>query len=205
MALRDHGKVAGSRRAEHAAVALDFRGRAEGFRIIVGKLYRRAALNAGNFADQADGVKPVIAAGIAAPKIVGQQRSPTGTEADATARSPFLSIVEIGRAAEIPDGSPAGESSTKISVQAEDVVDVECIGGDDKFVVRIAAAGLQPFDIFIPGYIRILAVNALARPIGGPVRRTFEELRGSERIRQHDPERAFVSALPHLEHVILRS
>jgi hypothetical protein len=62
----------------------------------------------------------------------------------------------------------------------------------------------QPCDIFVAGHIGILAVDALAGPIGGPVGRTFQKLRGAESVRQHDPDRAFVSLLPQFEHAVLR-
>ncbi len=113
--------------------------------------------------------------------------------------------MEIVGAAEIADGGFAGESSTKIGVQAEDLVDIECVGGDDQLFMGIAAAGLEPVDIFVSGYIGILAVDALAGPVGGPVGSVLEKLCGSERVRQHDAERAVVSLLPDLENSILGS
>ena len=58
--LRDYGCITDSDGAEHAAVAIDFRGRAERFGIVVRKLHRRAAFRAGNFADQADRVEAAI-------------------------------------------------------------------------------------------------------------------------------------------------
>ena len=77
--------------------------------------------------------------------------------------------MEIGRAAKILRGGSAGQRSAEICVQAEDVINVERIGGDDQLLAWIPAAGLEPRDIFISGYIRIFAVDALAGPIGGPV------------------------------------
>src|SRR5580700_2653060 len=71
--------------------------------------------------------------------------------------------------------------------------------------MRIAAARLQPFNIFISSYVRILAVDTLSGPVGGPVRRTLEELCGPESIWQHDAQRAVVRFLPQLEDMILRS
>jgi len=127
-------------------------------------------LDGGNFADQADGIEPGAAAGIAAAEIVGEERAPASAEANAAAGSPFAAIVEVGGAAKIADRNAAGQSSAKVSMQAEDVVDVEGIGSDDTFVMRIAAAGVQPCDVFISGYVWILAVDALTFPVGDPVR-----------------------------------
>src|SRR5579863_10297211 len=76
-ALRDHGNALDSHGAENSAVALDFRGHAECFRIIVRELDGRTAFDGGYLADQADGIKAAIAAGIASAKIVRQQRAPT--------------------------------------------------------------------------------------------------------------------------------
>ena len=71
--------------------------------------------------------------------------------------------------------------------------------------MRYATALLEPLDIFIACDVGILAVDALARPIGCPVGRVVEKLRSSKSIRQHDAESAFVSALPQLEDAVLRS
>src|SRR5260370_14433181 len=117
--LRDHWNIAHSHRPEHAPVALDFRRRAQRFRIIVGKLHRWAAFDTGHFADQADGIEAAVACGIAAAEIICQQRAPTRAEADATAWSPFATVMEVGRAAEISSGDAARQSAAKISVQAE--------------------------------------------------------------------------------------
>ena len=57
--LRDHWDVTDPCRAEHAAIALDFHRRAERFRIIIGELHGWTALDAGDFADQADGIEAV--------------------------------------------------------------------------------------------------------------------------------------------------
>src|SRR5260370_26701186 len=190
--LRDHWNIAYSYRPEHAPVAIDFRRRAQRFRIIVGKLHRWAAFDTGHFADQADGIEAALTGGIAAPEIVGEQRSPTGAESNATAWSPFATIMEVRRAAEISSGDAASESSAKISVQAENLVTVERVGCGHKLVMGIASTGLQPFDIFIAGYIRIFAVDALPGPIGGPVGGALDELRGPERVGQHNTKGAVI-------------
>src|ERR1700691_508594 len=202
--LSDDWDVTNSDCSEHAAVTFDFHRRTESFRVIIGKLNGWAAFDAGDFADQADGIEATVAAGVAAAEIVGEQRAPTGAETNAAAGSPLASVIEVGGAAEIAGGGAAGQSSSEVCMQAKDLVDVERVGGDDQFAVRIAAAGLQPSDIFIAGYIRIFAVNALASPVGGPVRCALEELRGSECVGQHDAERAVVGFLPQVEDLILR-
>ena len=53
---------------------------------------------------------------------------------------------------------------------------------------------LQPRDVFVPGDIGILAVDALAGPIGRPVRRAFQKLRGAEGVGQHDAQLAVVGS-----------
>src|SRR5271163_1857288 len=95
-ALGDHRDVTNSDGAEDAAVAVDFHRWTERFRIIIGKLYRGAAFDAGHFADQADGVEAGVTAGIAAAKIIGEERAPAGAEANAAAGSPLATVVEVG-------------------------------------------------------------------------------------------------------------
>src|SRR5437899_4025547 len=206
---RDHGNVADSSGPEDSAVAFDFGRRAERLGVVVGELNRGLALDSGHLADQAAWVKVAAAGGIAATEIVGQQSSPSCAETNAAARGPLFGIVEIGGAAKVvyrsPGGGAARERSAKVGVQAEDVVDVECIGRDDQFVTRVSTAPLEPLDILVARDVGILAVHALARPIGHPVGGVFEKLRGSKGIRQHDAESAFVSGLPQLEDAILRS
>ncbi len=102
--LRDDWDVANSHRSEHAAVAFDFHRRAERLCVIIGKLDGWTAFDAGDFADQADGIEAAVAAGIAAAEIVGEQRAPARAEANAAAGSPLAPIFEVGCAAEIVDG-----------------------------------------------------------------------------------------------------
>ena len=64
--LREHRCVAYSYGAEHASVALDFRGRPEGFRVIIGEFDGGAAFHSRDFCDQPDGIETGITAGIAA-------------------------------------------------------------------------------------------------------------------------------------------
>src|SRR6202043_597879 len=115
-----HRNVGHARSAEEAPVALDFRGWAERFRVVVGELYRRAAFDTGYFADQADGIKAAIAPGIAAAEIIGQQRAPARAETNATARGPLARIVEVVGASEIPGGGSVCQRSTEVGVQPED-------------------------------------------------------------------------------------
>src|ERR1035438_7630553 len=210
---RDHRNVAESFGAENTAIAFDFGRRAERFGVVVGELDRGLAFNRGYLADQTDWVKVAAGGGITAAEIVGQKSSPTRAETNAPARGPLLAIEEIGGAAEVvyrganrgAVGGAARQRPAKIGVQAEDVIDVECVGRDDELFMRIATALLEPLDIFIACDVGILAVDALARPIGCPVGGMVEKLGGSKSIRQHDAESAFIGALPQLEDAVLRS
>src|ERR1700683_36676 len=201
----DHGRVAHPSAAEDAAIAFDLRGRAEGFGVVVGELHGGLAIGGRNFADQTNRIEIAAVGGIASPKIIGQQGSPASAETNTASGCPLFRIVEIGGAAEVADGGTARQGTAKVSVQAEDVVDVEGIGNDQALVVRIAAASIQPCDIFIAADIWILAVNALAGPSGDPVGSVFQKLSGAESVGQHDAEFAIVGALPQLEDFVLRS
>ena len=97
----DHRRIADSSRAKHSPVAFDFGWRAQRLRVVIGEFDRRPAVNVCHFADQADGIKSAAAGRIAAAKIIGQQRAPTGAETDPPPRRPFFAVQEIGRAAKI--------------------------------------------------------------------------------------------------------
>src|SRR5271169_5859891 len=173
----DHGDVAKAFGAEHAAVTFDFFWRAERLGVVVGELDGGLAFDCGYLADQADGVKVGAARGITAAEIVGQQSSPTCAEANAAASGPLFRIVEIGGAAEVICRTGASrDRPAKVCVQAEDVIDVECVGGDDELVTRVSPATLEPLNIFVAGNVGILAVDALTGPIGGPVGGIIEKL-----------------------------
>jgi len=161
--------VAYSGRAKYTPVALDFGRNPHRFRIVVGKFYCRAALGLGHFADQADGVESAIAARIAPAEIVGQQRAPSGTDPDATARVPFSPVQEIGGASEIAGRCATEKRAAKICVQAKYLIDVQCVGCNDQFVLWFTAACLQPLDVFIASDIRVLTVDALAGPVRSPI------------------------------------
>src|SRR5258708_23625269 len=62
---RDHGNVTNSLGAEDAAVAFDFRRRAERLGVVVGELHRASAFCCRYLADQADRVEVAAAAGTA--------------------------------------------------------------------------------------------------------------------------------------------
>ena len=68
---------------------------AGGFAGVVGELDGGNAIGAGEFADEADGLEGVFAAGMAAAEVVGEQRAPAGGEADAAVE--VLVQVEDGR------------------------------------------------------------------------------------------------------------
>jgi hypothetical protein len=74
--------VRDSGRTEHSPIAFNFVGRTERLGVIVGELDRGPAFDGRDFADQADGIKPLPPAGIASPEIVGQQSAPAGAETE---------------------------------------------------------------------------------------------------------------------------
>src|SRR5438105_10597669 len=111
---RDNGNIADSGRAEYAAIAFDLVWRAERLRVIVGELDRGVSLDLVHLANQADGVEPVIALGITAAEIVGQQCAPTSTESNAAFGDPFSSIEKIAGSAEIAGPRAAQNGSTEI-------------------------------------------------------------------------------------------
>src|SRR6202042_3308151 len=111
---------------------------------------------------------------------VRKQGPPACAETNATAWGPLFRVEEIGGAAKVVAGDPMAERSAKISVQAENLIDVECVGGDYALFLGIATSCFQPLDIFIAAHVRILTVDALASPIGRPVGCIGEKLRGAK-------------------------
>ena len=63
---------------------------------------------------------------------------------------------------------------------------------------------LQPGNVFVAGHVGILAVDTLAGPVGHPVRRVAQELRGAEGVRQKNQQLALVTLLPQLQQTVLR-
>ena len=162
----DVGDASGS---EDAAVALDFGGRAHCLGIVVRELYGRAAVDFAEFADEADGVEAVVAAGIAVAKIVGEVGAPAGAETDAVGGGPLAFVKKVGGAAEVGSGGAVADCAGEVGVKREDAVDVERVRGDKALLARVASVLLQPCDVFVAGNERILAVDALAGPVGDPV------------------------------------
>ena len=116
-----------------------------------------------------------------------------------------MPIPEVGGAAEFLGSGATLQRSTEISMETDNFIDVESVRGDDDLVMRVPAASLQPFDVFIACHIGILAVHALAGPICRPVRRVLQELSCSKGVGKHDPQRSIVRALPQIEYMVLRS
>src|SRR4029077_12438100 len=100
--------------------------------------------------------------------------------------SPLFFVREIAGVAEIGGSVTRVDLSGKVGVKAEDGVGVEAIGGDEEFLARVATSFFQPGDVFVAGEERILAVGALAGPIGHPIGSVVEELRGAESVGQKD-------------------
>src|ERR1039458_1976769 len=137
--------------------------------VVVGEFDRGSAVDRGYLADQANRVKAGTAGGVAAAEIVGQQGSPTCAETNAAARGPLFRIKEIVGTAKVVDRNSAGQFSAEISVQSEDVMDIERIGGDDELLLRISTARLKPRNVFVACDVGIFAVDTLPGPIGHPV------------------------------------
>src|SRR6516165_2969525 len=142
---RDVGNAGG---AEDAAIALDFRGRSQRLGVVVGEFHGGTAIDFAELADQADGVKAVIAARIAITEIVGEVRSPTGAEADAMSPRPFAFVEKIGGAMEIAGAGVVEQRAGEAGVKSEDAVHIETIGSDQPLSLGIAAAALEPLDVF---------------------------------------------------------
>ena len=139
--------------AEGVAVAGDFGGGAGGFAGVVGELDGGDAVGAGEFADERNGGEGVFVAGVAVAEVVGEQRAPAGGETDA---------------------------AVEVLVEADDVVDVEAVGGDEALLARVFAALQQPGDVLVAGDEGIFGVDALTGPMRDLVGRAFEKLRGAE-------------------------
>lgn len=70
--LRNNRYIAHTDSTKNAAIAFDFLGWTQRFSEVVGKFHRGSAFNAGNLADQADGIETAIAGGIALAEIIGE-------------------------------------------------------------------------------------------------------------------------------------
>src|ERR1700686_3464670 len=98
------GYVSNTRSAKDSAVAGNFRSQPGGLGVIIREFDRRPAVGLGHFSDQDGGVEPILPVGVAAAKIIGQQRAPTGAETDAAAGRPFGLIRKIRRAMKFTRG-----------------------------------------------------------------------------------------------------
>lgn len=96
---------------------------------------------------------------------------------------PAVVVEKITGLAKIRRGGAIARSSSKVSMQADDRVDVQRIRSDEEFLLWVALVLLKPRDVFVTGDIGVLAVGALPGPGRHPVRSITEELRGAESIR----------------------
>lgn len=200
----DDGRAGDALEAEDAPVALDLLGRAERLVEVVRELDGGTAIDLVELADKAEGIETAIALRVAVAEIVGEQCAPACAETDAGLGEPLLRIEKVGGAAEICGGGAVEEPAGEPGVKAENLVHVERVGGDEELLAGVAAPLLQPRDVFVPGDVRVLAVGALAGPVGDPVRRTTEELGGAEGVGQEDEQFAVIGLLPEFEEAILR-
>src|SRR5208283_1760948 len=117
---------------------------------------------------------------------------------------PTVVVEKIAGLAKIRGGGAIAKSSSEVSMQAEDRVDVQRVRSDEKFLLRIALVLLQPGDVFVTGHVGVLAVGALPGPRRHPVRSVAEELRSAERIREQDEQFAAIGLLPKFQEAVLR-
>jgi len=106
---------------------------------------------------------------MAAAKVVRQQRAPASGEADA---------------------------AIEVFVQAENLLDIQAVRGDEALATGVAAAREQPADVLVAGEERVFGVDALAGLVSDPVGRALQELRGAKGVGQQDEQFAAVALLP---------
>src|SRR5436305_15153836 len=102
-------------------------------------------------------------------KVVRQQSAPPRAETDPPLSAPFSSIMKIRSAVEVGWFQSRRDLASEIGMQPQDRVHIEHVGSDQEFLARITSSLLEPFDVLVPGHIRIFAVGALAGPVGDPV------------------------------------
>src|ERR1700731_3606310 len=128
--LRYNRDVTDSHHTKHSPIALDLCRWPQRLGKIVGKLYRRTAFYTRNLADQADGVEATATARIATAEVVCKQRAPTCAESNAPARSPLAPVVKIFCAAEIRRSDSACQRASEISMQPQNVINIQSVGCD---------------------------------------------------------------------------
>ncbi len=170
---------------------------------VVGEFDGGAAVDIVEFADQAERIEAGISQRVTIAKIIGEQSAPASAEADAAAGEPFFFVEEIGGLAEIGRLRAVLERAGKVGVELEDGVSIERVGGDEEFLAGIAAAGFEPGDVLVTGEEGILAVGALAGPVGDPVGSILEELGRAEGVRKDDEELTVIGLLPEFEEAVL--
>src|ERR1700722_5882487 len=111
-------------RAEDAAVARNEFRRAGGFVGIVGKCDNGDSVGAGELADQRDGLESIFTTRMTAAEVVGEQGAPAVGETDA---------------------------AVEVLVQANDLVGVQAVGGDEALAARVLSMAYEPVDVFIAG------------------------------------------------------
>src|SRR5579864_1272694 len=153
--LDQHGNVRDSDGSEDTAITFNLRRRAHRFGIVVRQFYGGASFDFVHLADEAKGIEASAGIGIAPAKIVRQQRSPTGAEANSLAGDPLTQVRKVVRTPEILDGHSRLQRATEIRMQAQDVVNVETVGGDEQFFPGVAASGFEPRDVFVAGNVRV--------------------------------------------------
>src|SRR5215471_3983892 len=123
--LSNKGRIGNPGSPKDTTVALDLIRRTERLRVVIGELHRRAAFDARDFADKADGIKSVAVVGIASSKIVRQQRAPTGAEPDPPLRPPFCPIMKISGIPKVGWFQARRDLAPEVGMQTQDCIHVE--------------------------------------------------------------------------------
>ncbi len=56
-------------------------------------------------------------------------------------------------------------------MQSENLIDIQRVGSDEQLVASVPSARFEPCDVFVASDVGVFAVDALASPVGDPVRR----------------------------------
>src|SRR5271170_733844 len=147
--LRHDRNLGHTCRSKDPHVALDLLSRTERLPIVIGKLDCRPAIGVVELADQACRIEGVIAARVTVAEIVRQQSAPACAEADAPLRKPLFLVEKIAGIVKIRGRGPIAQGSSKIRMKTEDLVHIERIRRDEELLLRIAAAGCEPCNVFI--------------------------------------------------------
>src|SRR5581483_10396093 len=174
--LGEHRRLRYSCHTKYTPVPLSFLRIAQRLRIVVGQFDGGAAFRFGKLANQAHWIEALPILWIAVAKVVGKQRAPAGAEANATVRNPAIGITEVLGGTEVLRRRSVAQGAGEIGMQAENLLHIECVGGNEPLLARVAPVPLKPRDVFVASDVGILAVDTLAGPVGNPPRCVAQKL-----------------------------